>query len=85
MTSVYFNLDKSYIEILYRTKKGVLPQNVRPVRKNRWEPVLEDSKYQTERIFITGSITDITIGDLNSDDCSRYNYSQSGRWSKHIL
>ena len=65
---VYFNLDKSYLEILYRAKKGVLPQNVRPVRKNRWEPVLEDSKYQTERIFITGSITDITIGDLNSDD-----------------
>ena len=65
---VYFNLDKSYLEILYRTKKGVLPKNMRPVRKNRWEPVLEDSKYQTERIFITGSITDITIGDLNSDD-----------------
>ena len=65
---VYFNLDKSYLEILYRTKKGELPQNVRPVRKNRWEPVLEDSKYETERIFITGSITDITVGDLNSDD-----------------
>ena len=65
---VYFNLDKSYLEILYRTKAGVLPKNVSPVRKNRWEPVLEDSKYQTERIFITGSITDITVGDLNSDD-----------------
>ena len=27
---VYFNLDKSYLEILYRTKAGVLPKNVKP-------------------------------------------------------
>ena len=28
---IYFNLDKSYIEILYRTKEGSLPKNVRPI------------------------------------------------------
>ncbi len=64
---VYFNLDKSYLEILYRLEAGALPKNVRPMRKNRWEPILEDAKYQVERIFITGSITDIAVGDLNAD------------------
>jgi hypothetical protein len=65
---IYFNLDKSYIEILYRTKEGTSPKNVRPIRQNRWEPILEDSKYKRERIFVTDSITDLTTGDLNSDD-----------------
>ena len=67
---VYFNLNKSYLEILYRTHQGVLPKNIRPVLKNRWEPVLEDPKYTPERIFINGSVTDIAIGDLNSDSIS---------------
>jgi len=65
---IYFNLDRSYIEILYRTKEGSSPKNVRPIRQNRWEPILEDSKYKRERIFVTDSITDLTTGDLNSDD-----------------
>ena len=64
---VYFNLDKSYLEILYRTSGDIAPKNIRPVLKNRWEPVLEDARYIPERIFINGSVTDIAIGDLNSD------------------
>ena len=67
---VYFNLNKSYLEILYRTQQGILPQNIRPVRKNRWEPVLEDANYQPERIFINGSVSDIALGDLNGDGVS---------------
>ena len=64
---VYFNLNKSYLEILYRTQQGIVPENVRPVRKNRWEPVLDDAKYTPERIFLNGTVSDIAIGDLNSD------------------
>lgn len=67
---VYFNLDKSYLEILYRTQLGIAPKNIRPVGRNRWEPVLEDANYQPERIFINGSVSDIAIGDLNSDGVS---------------
>ena len=67
---VYFNLDKSYLEILYRTQDHIVPKKIRPVLKNRWEPVLEDAKYVPERIFINGSVTDIAIGDLNSDSVS---------------
>ena len=47
-----------------------MPQNIRPVRKNRWEPVLEDANYQPERIFINGSVSDIALGDLNGDGVS---------------
>ena len=32
--------------------------------------MLEDAKYTPERIFINGSVTDIAIGDLNSDSVS---------------
>ena len=53
---VYFNLNKSYLEILYRTQQGILPENIRPVRKNRWEPVLEDALYTPERIFVRSRI-----------------------------
>ena len=67
---VYFNLDKSYLEILYRTQDDIVPKNISPVLKNRWEPVLEDARYMPERIFINGSVTDIAIGDLNSDSAS---------------
>ena len=64
---VYFNLDKSYLEILYRCAPGEIPKRVRPVQKNRWEPYLEDAQYVQERIFISGSITDIAIGDVDCD------------------
>ena len=64
---VYFNLDKSYIEILYRCLPGEQPPSIRPVKKNRWEPELADAPYKTERIFVTGLVTDIEIGDLNGD------------------
>ncbi len=64
---VYFNLDKSYLEILYGCPPGKKPPRVRPIRRNRWEPVLEDAPYLSERIFVTGTVTDIAIGDLNQD------------------
>ncbi len=64
---IYFNLDKSYLEILYRCVPNQIPKRVLPVKKNRWEPVLENAPYIQERIFISGTITDITTGDLNGD------------------
>lgn len=64
---VYFNLDRSCIEILYRCKKGKIPPRIRPVEKNRWEPVLEDALYIKERIFVPTNLTSLAIGDLNQD------------------
>ncbi len=64
---IYFNLDKSYLEILYRCKPNEIPKKVRPVKKDRWEPKLENGSYIQERIFVPNSISDIAVGDLNSD------------------
>ena len=54
---VYFNLDRSRIEILYRCREGETPPRVRPVERDRWEPVLEDAPYLKERIFVAGNLT----------------------------
>lgn len=64
---VYFNLDRSRIEILYRCREGETPPRVRPVERDRWEPVLEDAPYLKERIFVAGNLTSLAIGDLNRD------------------
>ena len=43
------------------------PPRVRPVERDRWEPVLEDAPYLKERIFVAGNLTSLAIGDLNRD------------------
>ena len=49
---IFFNLDRSRIEILYRTKDGKVPERVKPVQRSRWDPELEDAPYKKEFIFI---------------------------------
>ena len=63
----YFNPSNSQLELLYRCKPGEKPPRVRSVKKDRWEPVLENAPYVKERIFIRGNLTSIEIGDLNDD------------------
>ena len=64
---IFFNLDRSRIEILYRTKDGKVPERVKPVQRSRWDPELEDAPYKKEFIFIPETITSLAIGDLNLD------------------
>ena len=64
---IFFNLDRSRIEILYRTKDGKVPERVKPVQPNRWDPELEDAPYKKEFIFIPETITALATGDLNLD------------------
>ena len=64
---IFFNLDRSRIEILYRTKDGKVPERVKPVQGNRWDPELEDAPYKKEFIFIPETITSLAVGDLNLD------------------
>ena len=56
---VYFNLDKSYRDSL-SDKKRVLPKNVRPVRKNRWERFKLNINLKE---FLLPAVL-LTIGDL---------------------
>ena len=64
---IYFNLNRSRIEILYRCKDGERPPRIRPVEQDRWEPVMKDAPYLEERIFVPGNLTSLAIGDLNLD------------------
>ena len=64
---LFFNLERSRIEILYRTKDGEVPDRINPVKQNRWDPVLEDAPYEKEYIFIPEAISVISTGDLNQD------------------
>lgn len=64
---IFFNPEKSRIEILYRTADGNVPDRILPVKQNRWDPFLEDAPYKKEYIFLPEPITVMTIGDLNED------------------
>jgi hypothetical protein len=64
---IFFNPEKSRIEILYRTADGNVPDRILPVKQNRWDPFLEDAPYKKEYIFVPEPITVMTIGDLNED------------------
>ena len=64
---LFFNLDRSRIEILYRTANGKTPPRVSPVQADRWNPDLEDAPYKKEYIFVPEKITVLAVGDLNGD------------------
>ena len=64
---LFYNLDRSRIEILYRTSNGKTPPRVSPVQVDRWNPELEDAPYKKEYIFVPEKITVLAVGDLNRD------------------
>ena len=49
---IFFNPEKSRIEILYRTVDGKVPERIVPVKQNRWDPFLEDAPYKKEYILV---------------------------------
>ena len=63
----YYNLDRSRIEFLYRTKDGKAPVRVRSAQPDRWEPALEDAPYVKEYLFVSEELTAFAFGDLNDD------------------
>jgi len=63
----YYNLDRSRIEFLYRTKDGKAPPLVRSAQPDRWEPPLEDAPYVKEYLFVSEELTAFAFGDLNDD------------------
>lgn len=63
----FVNRERSRIQIHYRRKTGELPNNVKPSRQNRWEPVLEDAPYVQENISTSTDVASITFGDFDGD------------------
>jgi hypothetical protein len=92
----YYNLDRSRIEFLYRTKNGKIPVRVRSAQPDRWEPPLEDAPYVKEFLFISEELTTFAFGDLNDDgstdlvrgspeDGLRIHFrTKDNKWSKPI-
>ena len=62
------NNDRAQIEILYQRGEGTLAAAAKTrLNRNRWEPQLEDARFQREGITVGFPVFDLAVGDLNGD------------------
>lgn len=62
------NNDRGTVDILYQLKPGeARAAAAKTTRANRWEPVLEDARFRTERVTTGVAMYDLASGDLNGD------------------
>ena len=62
------NNDRSQIEILYqRGEAAATAVGKTHFNRNRWEPELEDARFEREGITIGFPVFDLSVGDLNGD------------------
>jgi hypothetical protein len=62
------NNDRAKIDVLYQRKPGKVDEiEPRPSRGGRWEPLLEDSRFDRESIATGGAMYALAIGDLDGD------------------
>ena len=65
---VVINNDTAQIEIFYQLAKDA-PESSGKTRlnRNRWEPKLENARFESESITIGFPVFDLSVGDLNGD------------------
>ncbi len=65
---IVINNDTAQIEILYQLAEDA-PNTSGKTRlnRNRWEPPLEDARFESESITIGFPVFDLSVGDLNGD------------------
>lgn len=62
------NNDTSQIEVLYQRGAGdASVSDKKRLSRNRWEPVVEDARFEGEGITVGFPIFDLSVGDLNGD------------------
>jgi len=72
------NQDTAQIELLFQREKGaVLASAKQQLKRDRWEPVLEDARFETKGISIGFPVFDLSLGDFNGD--GRVDLAYSGR------
>lgn len=62
------NNDSAQVELLYQLDANAEPEvRKRGMGRNRWEPILEDARFEVERITVGFSMFDLAVGDMNRD------------------
>lgn len=61
------NNDRARIEIYYQREPGETAKESRSFRRNRWEPVLEDSRFELEGVTSGIAMFDLELGDITGD------------------
>ncbi len=75
---ILVNNDRGRIDfLLQRGEDEPLPPSGRPVRKNRWEPVLEDALFREENLVTGFPLFAVVAGDFNHDGRTDVAYTAS--------
>ncbi|WP_309397612.1 FG-GAP repeat domain-containing protein [Cerasicoccus maritimus] len=61
------NNDRARIEIYYQRAPGEVDSQTQSIRRNRWEPVLEDTRFEVEGVTSGIAMFDLALGDVTGD------------------
>ncbi|WP_269538091.1 FG-GAP repeat domain-containing protein [Cerasicoccus fimbriatus] len=61
------NNDRARVEIYYQREPGEIDNSSRSIRRNRWEPVLEDARFELEGVASGIAMFDLELGDVTGD------------------
>ncbi|WP_309386379.1 FG-GAP repeat domain-containing protein [Cerasicoccus frondis] len=61
------NNDRARVEIYYQRVPGEIENTSQSLRRNRWEPVLEDARFEVEGVTSGIAMFDLTLGDVTGD------------------
>ncbi|MGJ8641565.1 MAG: FG-GAP repeat domain-containing protein [Opitutaceae bacterium] len=88
------NQDTAQIELLYQLADGdSTDANKKRISRNRWDPVLEDARFDSDGVAVGFPVFDLAVGDLNGDGLKDMAYTSrevpltiryqtdSGQWS----
>lgn len=61
------NNDRARIEVYYQREPGKVRSESKSLRRNRWDPVLEDARFELEGVASGIAMYDLALGDVTGD------------------